>query len=214
MYNLSNLSKLSGGEPISVQSQPTQPTELQTITNLAGTGLKWYGQLHGIFSGITALLSLFIFIYGIYLLANNNDSQWNQIEVTITKIQSKDNNTCDATTLINSNSSRRNSSTTQNIVYNCFVTYQFNDKEIMSQVINDSKNYTVGQKIKVWYNKNNPNDNPVIESPLTTGLAWCFIIVGGIMSIILILLTYCIFTNESFAKGVGCFSCFSNLTDY
>jgi len=210
MYNLSNLSKI-GGDTAGATQQPQQLQQLQqpyqsTMAEKAVNGLstfsQWYAYLKGISLIIMGIIGLILFIYGIKFYFTD-DSNWVKQSVVITGIKSTDNKTCDKQVLNSSTSTKNGVSNNQNIIYNCYIMYKLNDKEVMSQINNSSTNFTVGQTVDVYYDKNNLLAEPIVNKFFWSSLGPLFMIIGIIMMLIGFITSYFIYSNKDFATGYG-----------
>lgn len=194
MNKFSNLSKINGGDLYS---------NAKDFGNAVQPGLSILGYIAGIFYILLCLLGIFLVFYGFKLL-NTDESNWKSSQVVITKVDSTDNKTCNSTVLTSSTSTKYGSvSTNQNIVYNCYIHYMFNNKEIVSQIINSSNNYAVGQTITVYYDTNNMNADPIINKLFLSRFWWVFILIGLCLVLIFGSVSYCIYFNTTCSSIFG-----------
>lgn len=190
LNKFNNLSKLNGG------------FDFNEVAEKTNNGLSFIGKIASIMYIILCIIGIFIFFYGIKLFFTN-ESNWKSIDVIITKINSKDNNTCDSTILTTSQSSKYGITTNQNIIYNCSIHYMFNNNEITTLINNAVTNYNVGQTITVFYDSNNMNNPPVINKIFMSKSWWIFILIGLIMTILFGSIVTCIYTNKTCSSFFG-----------
>ena len=162
------------------------------------TGAVWYGKFQTIGLIIIGILGLVSFIYGIKLYFTN-ESNWVPINVIINKIDSIDNKSCNKDTRTVSD---KKGSTTSNI-YNCTIHFNYNNREIIKIINNSNINYTLNQTIVAYYDKNNPNNDPVINMIFMSNYWWMFILGGIIAMLIGFILTYLILSNDNAAAVYG-----------
>jgi len=193
MNKFTNLSKINGGD---------FNDNILDFGNTVQPGLSMLGYITGIFYVLLFLLGIYLVIYGIKLL-NTDESNWKSSEVVITKVDSTDNKTCNSTIITSSNSTKNGVNTNQRLIYNCYIHYMFNNKEIISQVINSSTNYIVGQTITVYYDTNNMNDNPILNKVFMSKFWGVFVLIGLIMMVIFGSVSYCIYFNTTCSSIFG-----------
>ena len=193
MNKFTNLSKINGGDFYS---------NVKDIGTTVQPGLSMLGYIVGIFYVFLFLIGIYLVIYGIKLL-NTDESNWKSSQVVITKVDSTDNKTCNSTVLTSSNSTKRGVNTNQHLVYNCYIHYMFNNKEIVSQIINSSTNYIVGQTITVYYDTNNMNNDPILNKIYMSKYWWIFILIGLAMMVMFGSISYCIYFNTTCSSIFG-----------
>lgn len=154
-----------------------------------------YGKVQvSIASVIMSIMGLILIFIGIKLYYTD-ESNFIPIKVTISKINSTDNKTCDRSTIIYQE--------TQQDIFSCFIHFKFFDREIVLPIKNSSNNYVKGQTITVIYDKNNMNDDPVIDKILMARYYYWFLIGGFSMSMLGFFNIYMVNSSKDIAAVYG-----------
>ena len=198
-------------QPLGILGQNLQQYQhVSTIDSVgqgAYKGMVWYGKFQTIGTVMIGIVGIVALIYGIILFFTD-ESNWVTDTVKISKINSSNKTTCDKDTISSSNSKNQ---LTTSIVYNCGIYFQYNNKEIFKQITNNYDNYTVDQNITIYYDKNNPNNDPEINKIFISKYWWIFILCGLISMLIGFLTTYFILYNDDAAAVYGTGSLLSSI---
>ena len=171
-----------------------------TVYNVAST----YGRVTtSIGSVFGAIISVILIIIGIKLYFTD-ESNFKEMSVKITKVDSNDNNSCNKTIIVDKEKSSNDEiKETERIVYNCFIHVDFNGKDVILQVNNSSINYIVGQTITVIYDSNDMNKSPVLSKLLLSHYFYWFLIAGLIICGISYLNYYLVNSSKEVAAVYG-----------
>jgi len=182
-----------------------QPNTMQSLGEIGYNGSVLYGKFQGLLAGVLCIIGLVLFLFGIKLFFTN-ESNWKQKHVTIKKVSSSNNKTCDKDILTN----KYDNNTTQHTVYNCMIHVDFNGKDVILQVLDSPNNYIVGQNMLVWYDLNNVDQDPIINKILLSKMWWMFLLGGLILFILSFMFVYFIMKNDNFSAIVGTGSFINN----